>query len=463
MSGTAGPPPPSRAPAAPPPLSPLTVEGRQARGLRPGWPLSVIFLGFPLWWATGFSAFIFLIMSVPMVLELWRRGAVRVPRGFAMWLLFLVWMLLGVLMLFVDAPYGVPGSEPNRILVFAYRAAWYFAITVVLLYVGNLTEKELPTERVVRLLSFMFVVTVGGGLLGVVLPHLEFPSLLELALPKSLSRNDLVASLIHPKAATSTTFLGYEESRPIAPFAYANSWGANLALFLPFFLLAHSRGSRRRRLLLPVVLLLCLWPVIYSLNRGLWGVLGLGTAYMTFRFARKGNKWALRLAVGGAVALLLVFAGSPLRTLFEQRLDTPHSNERRGQLYEVTVASTLIGSPVVGFGSTRDLQGSFASVGGGERPGCKGCGVPPLGTQGSLWFLIFSHGTVGAGLFLGFMVRRFAAHWRDPDRVAIAGCCVLLSFAVFLLIYDLLDVPLYTVMIALALMWRRERMEVAER
>ncbi|GAA3128002.1 hypothetical protein GCM10010466_18490 [Planomonospora alba] len=460
MSGTAGSLP--RSPALPGPRTPFP-QASGSRRLQPGWPLSVIFLGFPLWWVTGFSAFIFLIMSVPMAVELWRRGKVRVPRGFALWLLFLVWMLLGALTLFADAPYGVPGVELSRIPVFAYRAAWYLAITVVLLYVGNLTEQELPTERVVRLLSFMFIVTVGGGLLGVVLPHLEFPSLLELVLPRSLTRNDLVASLIHPKAATHTTFLGYEESRPIAPFAYANSWGANLALFLPFFLLAHTRGGRWRRLLLPVVLVLCLWPVIYSLNRGLWGVLGLSAAYLTFRFARKGNKWALRLAVGGAVALLLVFAGSPLKSLFEQRLDTPHSNDRRGQLYEVTVASTLTGSPVVGFGSTRDLQGSFSSVGGGERPDCKGCGVPPLGTQGSLWYVIFAHGFVGAGLFTGFLVRRFAAHWRDPDRVAIAGCCVLLGFAVFLLIYDLLDVPLYTAMIAIALMWRRERTEVAAR
>ncbi|MEV0596383.1 hypothetical protein [Nonomuraea cavernae] len=442
-----------------PASGPLALASRRSSPrLRPGWPLSVIFLGFPLWWVTGLSTFIFLIMAVPMAVALRRRPMVRAPRGFALWLLFLVWMLVGAVTLFADAPYGVPGGELSRLLVFGYRCGWYLAITVVLLYVGNLTEEELPRTKVIRLLGFMFVVTVAGGLLGVLVPHLEFPSLLELVLPRSLTRNDLISSLIHPKAATLSTFLGYEESRPIAPFAYANSWGANLALYLPFFLLANTgRKPRWRRVLLVTGLLLSLFPVIYSLNRGLWAVLGLAAAYLTLRYVHKGNKWALRFAVGGAVALLLLVTGSPLKALFQQRLDTPHSNDRRGQLYVVTTESAAIGSPVVGFGSTRDLQGSFASVGGGERPGCKGCGVPPLGTQGSLWYLIFAHGFVGAVFFLGFLVRRFATHWRDPDRVSIAGCCVLLSFAVFLLIYDLLDAPLYTVMIALALMWRRER------
>lgn len=438
-------------------LSPAPQRSPSSR-LRAGWPLSVIFLGFPLWWVTGLSTFIFLIMAVPMVAELRRRGPVRVPPGFALWLLFLVWTLLGALTLFADAPYGVPGGELSRLLVFGYRFAWYVALTVVLLYVGNLTEEELPRGRVIRLLGFMFAVTVGGGVLGTLAPTLEFPSLLELVLPKSLTRNELISSLIHPKAANLTTFLGYEEARPIAPFAYANSWGANLALYLPFFLLANTASKPRwRRPMMAVVLVLCLFPVIYSLNRGLWAVLGLAAAYLTLRYVHKGNKWALRLAVGGAVALMLVFVGSPLKTLFQQRLDTPHSNDRRGQLFVVTVESTFLGSPVVGYGSTRDVQGSFSSVGGGDRPGCQGCGVPPLGTQGSLWFVIFAHGFVGAFAFVGFLARRFAAHWRDPDRVCIAGCCVLLSFGVFLLIYDLMDTPLYTVMIALALMWRLER------
>jgi hypothetical protein len=47
---------------------------------RAGWPLTVIFLGFPLWWLLGFGMLIFLIMSVPMAVHLYqRRSRVLVP------------------------------------------------------------------------------------------------------------------------------------------------------------------------------------------------------------------------------------------------------------------------------------------------------------------------------------------------------------------------------------------------
>ena len=37
--------------------------------LRPGWPLSVGFLGFPLWWLLGLANVVLLVMTVPMANE----------------------------------------------------------------------------------------------------------------------------------------------------------------------------------------------------------------------------------------------------------------------------------------------------------------------------------------------------------------------------------------------------------
>ena len=48
---------------------------------RPGWPLAVVFVPFPLWWALGMSEFICMFMAVPMALYLLRQRRVQVPRG----------------------------------------------------------------------------------------------------------------------------------------------------------------------------------------------------------------------------------------------------------------------------------------------------------------------------------------------------------------------------------------------
>jgi hypothetical protein len=143
--------------------------------------------------------------------------------------------------------------------------------------------------------------------------------------------------------------------------------------------------------------------------------------------------------------------------MIQARIANPHSNNRRTLLAEQSVRSALTGSPVVGFGSTRNVQGNLMSLSGGARPGCKACAAPPLGTQGHLWLLLFANGIIGTIAFGAFFVIRFARHWRERTAYGVAGCCVLLAFGLFLFIYDLVEVPLYTVMIAVALMWRARR------
>jgi hypothetical protein len=162
--------------------------------------------------------------------------------------------------------------------------------------------------------------------------------------------------------------------------------------------------------------------------------------------------------MGGALIIgVIVFFASPLAGIVQQRMEHQHSNDRREQLATETIRSVVTGSPILGFGSTRDVQGTFASIAGGSTPDCPACGVPPLGTQGQFWLVLFSQGLVGVALFCAFFLRRFVAHIQDPWPVAIAGCCVLLFFGLELPIYDTLGAPLVTVMISLGLMARRQR------
>jgi hypothetical protein len=423
---------------------------------RPGWPLAVIFLGFPVWWLLGLGMLIFLIMSVPMAVYLYkRRSRLLVPRGFGAWLLFFCWVVLGAGVLWANAPGAVPGGSMGRLLPFAWRIAWYAASTIVLLYIANLSDEELPADRVGRLLGYMFIVTTAGGLLGTFAPHLQLTSPVEMLLN---THNTFLLDAIHPKTADVATILGYEQARPMAPFAYANTWGAAYAFFLPFFVITWIwRADRRRRIAGILILLASLWPVVYSLDRGLWIALGGIIGFAGLKMVARGGRRALRLVVTGLAVGSLVFLVSPLPGMIEARIQNPHSNNRRTLLAEQSVRSSLTGSPIVGFGTTRAVQGNLSSLTGGDRPGCKACGAPPLGTQGHFWLLLFANGVVGTVAFCVFFITRFARHWRERTAYGVAGCCVLLAFGLFLFIYDLVEVPLYTVMIAVALMWRARR------
>ena len=425
------------------------------------WPLTVLLIGYPLWWVLGMSAFMPLIVAVPMLLQVLRRHPIRVPDGFGWWLVFLACVVLSVTMLFVDAPGAVPGGGPSRLIVFTYRVGWYLACTIVLLWVVNLDETALPSRRVVRLMSWMFIVTVLGGLLGVVLPNLEFTSLVEALLPGALRSNNFVRSLVHPQSAAVQSILGTDSPRPVAPFSFANSWGANVSMFLPFFLVGWlGKDAGWRRSVAPVVLVAASVPIVLSLNRGLWLSLALGAVYYVFRLVMTGRIVAIVGAAAVVAVASVTLLVSPLGDMVSNRLETPHSNERRGELLTDTVVSTAIGSPVLGFGSTRDVQGSFASIAGGSRPDCPACSVPPLGTQGQIWLVIFAQGFVGLGAFAAFYLSQLARHWRSRTTLESVGVCLLLFFLLQLFVYDTLGMPMYTLMIAIGLMWR-ERTAIA--
>ena len=69
-----------------------SVAQTQRRLLKPGWPLFVLFVGFPIWWALGLGGFIWPVMAFPMLLSLLRRKRIYAPPGMLLWVGFLVWM-----------------------------------------------------------------------------------------------------------------------------------------------------------------------------------------------------------------------------------------------------------------------------------------------------------------------------------------------------------------------------------
>ena len=428
------------------------------------WPLTATLLGFPLWWALGLRTVVPMALAVVMADQLLRKRRLVMPAGFALWVLFLAWAALGVFVLFADAPGAAPGGGPSRLLVFGYRLAWYLTATVYLIWIANLRESELPSRWLYQLMGFMFVVTTFGGLLGVLLPHLEWTSPFELLLPRGLRHNSLIESIAHPAVADIQDVLGRAEARPKAPFPFANTWGSCLSLYLPFFLVAWFRqGPRWQRYAAPLVLLVAAVPVIYSLNRGLWISLAVGAAGMVLLQLRRGRALPIAATLTLLVAVTVAFFLSPLGTIFQERLAHQHSNDRRSELLSRTVSSALEGSPVVGFGSTRDVQGSFASISGAATPNCSACGVPPLGTQGHLWGVIFSEGFGGALLFVAFFLVALSRCWRCRTTAETVCTFVLVFFGLQIFVYDTLGMPLLAVMTAIGLVAREQLLTGARR
>ena len=422
-----------------------------------GWPLTALLVLYPLWWALGLGTLIVFILAVPMAVHLLRRRPIAVPPGFGLWLLFLAWVLASTTMLGADPPNVLPGGAADRLLSVGFNLAGYLSATVILLYAGNLHEDEFPRRRLVRQLGWLFLVVVAGGLLGTFAPTFEFTSLTELLLPRSMTSNGFVQSLVHPSGAQLQEVLGYTSPRPSAPFGYTNTWGNALALLAGWFVVSWiGSPDRSRRVAGALLLVVAAVPIVYSLNRGLWLGLGLVVLVSAVRLAIRG-----RMAAVVALGLLVVIAAvavlaTPLAGIVQGRLDNPKSNGIRGFTLEVTLEAVSY-SPVLGFGSPRAALGSSNSIAIGQSADCRRCGNPTIGSNGQLWLLLIAQGYGGAALYISFFLRSLWAFRRDRSPIGDAGLLAVGLPLFFMFVYNALTVPLVISFLSLALLWRNTR------
>ncbi len=290
------------------------VPGRARRVKRlswfardPAWPIVALCVGWPVWWFLGIGDYFPVLLAIPMIRRMWlwrvrNERTIRLPPGFAIWAMFLVVVIAGVSVLSLTAPETVASSTGNRVISWALRTGIYLAVTVLLVYAGNLTEQELPRRRLAWLLGLVGIYTAVGGFIGVLAPHLQFTSPLAYIVPKSIQAgNGQLQMMLHPGFTQVQNILGYDVGRPRAPFDYTNMWGNCLAILLPWLIVAWwCYGNRRERRNRLVVLAIAFVPVVYSLDRGLWVGLGLSVVYLAVRFAARGKLALLAGLCGGA-------------------------------------------------------------------------------------------------------------------------------------------------------------------
>lgn len=450
-----------------------TVGGVDARGARSslrdpgdapvrttGWPLTALLVLYPLWWVLGLGTLIVFFLAVPMVMHLARRRPVLVPPGFGLWLAFLAVTVASTAMLGANPPGTLPESASHRVIGVLFTLAGYLAVTIIVLYAGNLTEQEYPRQRLVRQLAGFFVLVVAGGLLGVVAPRFQFTSPVERLLPPSIAQNIFVQSLIHPASSQLQAVLGYVSGRPSAPFGYTNTWGNCLALLLGFFVISWlGRGGRGRRLAGVLILALAAIPIVYSLNRGLWIGLALAVGFTVLRLTLRGSLMALTSLIVGVLLVGGLLTLSPLSGVIQGRLENQNSNNIR-TFTTVRTLEVVGSSPVIGFGTTRAALGSSNSIAVGRGSSCPRCGNAPLGSNGQLWAVLISQGYLGTLLYVGFFLRSMWAYRRDQSPIGDAGLLVLFLSLWFMLVYNALTMPLVFCFLAIALLWRNSREDV---
>ena len=413
--------------------------GVSRRLLRPGWPIYLVFVGYPLWWVLGLGGFVWPIVSVPMLLSLLRRKNVVAPKGVILWFGFVVWMLFTATQL----------DSTGRAIGFIYRGALYLSATIVLIYVFNASRDVLPATKIIGILALFWTYVVIGGWLGLMLPNVEFTSPMEKILPHSIVSNDFVKEMVHPGFAEIQDILGYPTPRPSAPFIYTNDWGGNFALLVPFVILAWSSPIKKRfKMFLGGVAGLSIVPVLLSLNRGLWLSLGVGLFYAAVRLAMRGRERPLIGVVGLLSFVAIMVFLSPLHSVVDDRLATPHSNNRRVSLYQ-EAALGAIESPIFGFGA--------------PRPSKWNPNAPSVGTQGAIWLVLFSHGFPGVFLFAGWFIYIFWTLRKARDPLGFWVHVMLLILMVQWPVYGMIPMQIHIVMIGIALAMRERSKDSVKR
>jgi hypothetical protein len=439
---------------APAPRAPSLREGTPH--LRPAWLVNLMFLGLFVWWGLGVSGFIQVVLAVPIVVALFVRGKLRVPRSYLLWVCFLAWMLVTY----------VQVKGISHTISFGWRGSLYIAAGLLFLYVFNMPRDRLPASSVVKTLAAFWVLTVVGGVIGMVLPKINFTTPFEKLLPAStVAGNRFVFDLVHASTASLNAFAGTSIHRPKSPFIYTNQWGSAFALTLPFAVAALMGGAIRSKLWRVGLLLLIgfsIVPLVFSLDRGSWFSVGVSMTYATLRLAAGRNRKMARIArgliVGGIVVGAFVLL-SPLWALIQLRLGHGYGDQTRALLYESSIQA-VAQSPLLGYGtpvSVTLINPNAPLVG------------PSVGTHGQFWTIVVAHGIPGVALFMGWwLVALFKTGRRLPGsagrdtnahfwaHVAIVAGVIQMGY------YELIPWGLFIMMTAVAVAWREAAPDPAQ-
>ncbi|MBQ1073916.1 O-antigen ligase family protein [Micromonospora sp. C31] len=346
----------------------------------PLWPLALMFGMVPVWWLAGAFYLGWPLLGALLFALLVIRGRVPLPPAAGIWLLFLAVVVVSATQL----------QTPASLLTFALRLAFYLTALVVGVYVYAVA-RERPDQAavLVPLCAFWFAL-VTLGWLGVLAPRFELTTPVEVLLPGGVAGTPFIQDMVHLTTAEYSARSLNPIYRPAAPFAYTNNYGSAYAMTLPCvvaFTMLRRRGVLRWALLASLPLSLA--PAFLTLNRAMFLSLGTGLAVLGVRAALRGNVRVAASIVGVVVIGGLTTLVIPVTQLIGNRVEASDTNTDRLSLY-LEVIRRVRESPWLGYGAPVNVDTVSAQA--------------PIGTQGQLWMVLFSHGVPALLCFLAWFV-----------------------------------------------------------
>ena len=369
-----------------PSADPVARRPTGASGFWPNrttWPIWAFTAGMPFAFALGLHGMVWCLPAVVLGSRILLSKKVRFPRSTIPLVLFVLWALLSATVIPTGTGY----------ILFTYRWLLFAGALASLVWIVNMPEDKVSSDQIVDWLAWLFIALVVFGYLGIAAPHFAMKSPFQLMLGSAGNRGFSI-EITSWRLAETQGFLGHPLPRPAAPFGGTNGWGAAMGILTPFFIRSWIVGvdaARRRRGY--VIGALALYPIVISVNRGLWISLGVGLVYYAARKALRGRLGPVLVLAGVALWLVLALLFTPMGTLVSNRLNssgTTRSNNTRADLYHLAFQGAK-DSPLIGNGTpTREADAPV--------------GTPPVGTHGLIWYLMFVHGFVGLGLFMTWLI-----------------------------------------------------------
>lgn len=343
----------------------------------PAWPVIALFAGYGVWWALGLGAFAVPIMGLVMGALLVVRRGVLMPRGFALWAIFLAFAIGAAVELGLTV----------RLIGFGVRVSNYVGASLIFLYIYNAPRRLLGDRVVMLSMVGFFATVVAGGWLGVLVPDGQLVTPTQALLPHSIASNSYVQALVHPSFAEVQKPWGSPVAfvRPSAPFPYTNGWGCNLSLLVPFVIVAISKTRGGMRHVIEALLVLALVPAFATLNRGMFIAVGFSLIYVAIRYACRGRVGPLLGLVLGLVVVLTFAIASGAVADLTSRLEYSQTNYGRSTIYNEAFQGA-VASPVFGNGAPKPSAVLDISI----------------GTQGQFWTVLFSYGFIALGAYMGW-------------------------------------------------------------
>lgn len=407
-----------------------------ATPMLPAWPLTFGLSGFALWWLTGLGDLIWLLSAAVMVHYLLARGRshIQVPRGFGIWLIFLIAMFASIMMI----------DSGGRMIGFIQRALMYLSITIIFVYCYQ-RHHNLGMIELARAFTFFWMLVVLGGAAGLIWPELEIRTPLAWVLPSSLLNNELISEMAYRRLTQfNPDSWAQLWPRPSAPFLYSNGWGLTYALLTPVVLAYFPHARRIMRFILAVMLPLSLIPAGLSQNRGMFIGLAIAvTIIMIWALSHRRYRIALSLLAVLTLAISILVALPVLDRLLS-RLETSSTTTDRFLIYREAIERTSQ-SPIVGYGAPRP---SLID------------GLPSTGTQGQVWMVTFSHGFIAIAAFIfvmaGLAVLCVKYAWSTANFLSITLAVAVVNAAIGMFYYSLLNTTFVIVAASAAILLKEK-------